>query len=178
MFPEFNANAISITVPHLGAAPEDVEKSVILKVEEAVENIEGIKRMTSSAFEGVGRVNLELQSGYSMSEKLDEVQMQVDSITTFPAQTEKPIISKVEFQGDVLWVSVYGGMDRKTRQELAQHVRDEIMALPEVNIAEVVGSRDYEISVEVSEYQLKKYALTFDETRCKKFFYRFVWRFD
>jgi len=163
MFPEFNPNTISIVVPHLGAAPEEVEKSVILKIEESLENIEGIKRMTSFAFEGQGRVSLELQSGYSMSEKLDEVQMQVDAITTFPSQTEKPIISKVEFQGDVLWVSVYGSMDRKNRQVLAQQVRDEIMALPEVNIAEVVGSRDYEISIEVSEFKLKKYNLTFDE---------------
>jgi multidrug efflux pump subunit AcrB len=163
MFPEFNSNTISIVVPHLGAAPEEVEKSVILKVEEAVENIEGIKRMTSFAFEGQGRVSLELQSGYSMSEKLDEIQMQVDAITTFPTQTEKPIISKVEFQGNVLWVSVYGSMDRKNRQELSQQVRDEIMALPEVNIAQNLGYRNYEISVEISEYQLKKYGLTFDD---------------
>jgi len=163
MFPEFNPNTISIVVPHLGAAPEEVEKSVILKVEEALENIEGIKRMTSFAFEGQGRVSLELQSGYSMSEKLDEVQQQIDAITTFPTQTEKPIVNKVEFQGDVLWVSVYGSMDRKNRQVLAQEVRDEIMALAEVNIAQVVGSRDYEISIEVSEFKLKKYSLTFDE---------------
>jgi len=163
MFPEFNPNMISISVPHLGAAPEEVEKSVILKLEEAVENIEGIKRMTSNAFEGRGQVTLELQSGYSMSEKLDEVQMQVDAITTFPSQTEKPMVTKVEFQGDVMWLSVHGSMDRKNRQELAKRVRDEIMALPEVNIAEIVGNRDYEISIEISEFQLKKYALTFDE---------------
>ena len=163
MFPEFNANAISIVIPHLGAAPEEVEKSVILKVEDALENIEGIKRMTSFASEGMGRINLELQSGYSMSEKLDEVQQQVDAITTFPSQTEKPIISKIEFQSDVLWMSVYGDMDRKTRQDLAQQIRDEIMALPEVNIVEIVGNRPYEISIEISEYQLKKYKLTFTE---------------
>ena len=163
MFPEFNPNMISITVPHLGAAPEEVEKSVILKVEEALENIEGIKRMTSFSNEGIGRVQLELQSGYSMSEKLDEVQQQVDSITTFPSQTEKPMVKKVEFQGNVMWVSVYGQMDRKSRQNLAQEVRDEIMALPEVNIAELVGNRAYEISIEVSEFKLKKYGLTFDE---------------
>ncbi|TQV87675.1 efflux RND transporter permease subunit [Aliikangiella coralliicola] len=163
MFPEFNPNSITVSVPHLGAAPEEVEKSVILKVEEALENIEGIKRMTSYAFEGNGQVNLELESGYSLSEMLDEVQMQIDAITTFPAQTEKPIVTKVEFQGDVLWVSVYGSMDRKTRQELAKQVRDEIMTLPEVNIAQIVGNRDYEISIEISEFKLKKYGLTFDE---------------
>lgn len=163
MFPEFNTNSIQVVVPHLGAAPEEVEQSVILKVEESLEDIEGIKRITSTANEGVGIVNIELQSGYSMSEKLDEVQMQVDAITTFPVQTEKPIISKQEFKGQVMWLSVSGSMDRRARQVMAQNIRDDIMALPSVNSAEVVGSRDYEISIEVSEEKLQQYQLTFDE---------------
>ena len=163
MFPEFNPNSIQVMVPHLGAAPEEVEQSVILKVEEAIENIEGIKRVTSSAQEGIGIVTIELQSGYSMSEKLDEVQMQVDAITTFPAQTEKPIITKQEFKGQVLWLSISGSMERRTRQVMAQDIRDEIMALPSVNSAQVVGSRDYEISIEVSEEKLQQFDLTFDQ---------------
>ncbi|MCH2056246.1 MAG: efflux RND transporter permease subunit [Thalassotalea sp.] len=163
MFPEFNPNSIQVLVPHLGAAPEEVEQSVILKVEEAIENIEGIKRVTSSAQEGIGIVTIELQSGYSMSEKLDEVQMQVDAITTFPAQTEKPIITKQEFKGQVLWLSVSGSMERRTRQVMAQEIRDEIMTLPSVNSVQVVGSRDYEISIEVSEERLQQFDLTFDQ---------------
>ncbi len=161
-FPEFNVNSIQVTVPHLGAAPEEVELGVILKVEEALENIEGIKKITSRALEGVGIVTIELQSGYSMSEKLDEVQMQVDAITTFAEQTEKPIIAKQEFQSQVMWLSVSGSMDRRTRQVMAQDIRDEIIALPSVNIADIVGSRDYEISIELSEEKLQKYQLTFD----------------
>jgi multidrug efflux pump subunit AcrB len=161
-FPEFNVNSIQVTVPHLGAAPEEVELGVILKVEEALEDIEGIKKITSRALEGVGIVTIELQSGYSMSEKLDEVQMQVDAITTFPEQTEKPIIAKQEFQSQVMWLSVSGSMDRRTRQVMAQDIRDEIIALPSVNIADIVGSRDYEISIELSENKLQKYQLTFD----------------
>ena len=162
MFPEFNPNSIQVMVAHLGAAPEEVEQSVILKVEEALEDIEGIKRITSTANEGVGIVNIELQSGYSMSEKLDEVQMQIDAITTFPEQTEKPIISKLEFKSQVLWLSINGSMDRRSRQMMAQTIRDEIMMLPSVNSAEVVGNRDYEISIEVSEDKLQKFGLTFD----------------
>jgi multidrug efflux pump subunit AcrB len=163
MFPEFNTNSIQVMVPHLGAAPEEVEQSVILKVEESLEDIEGIKRITATAREGLGIVTIELQSGYSMSEKLDEVQMQVDAITTFPAQTEKPIVSKQEFKGQVMWLSVSGSMDRRARQTMAQNIRDDVMALPSVNSAEIVGSRDYEISIEVSEEKLQQYQLTFDE---------------
>ncbi|MFD2167867.1 efflux RND transporter permease subunit [Thalassotalea euphylliae] len=163
MFPEFNPNSIQIVVPHLGAAPEEVEQSVILKVEESLENIEGIKRMVSRASEGVGTVTVELQSGYSLPEKLDEVQQQVDAITTFPEQAEKPIVTKQEFKGQVIWLSVSGDMDRRARQVMAQDIRDELMQLPSINSAEVVGSRDYEISIEISEEKLQQYGLTFDE---------------
>ena len=89
--------------------------------------------------------------------------MQIDTITTFPAQIERPLVMKQEFQMDVMWVSVNGDMDRKTRQELAQDIKDDIIALPDVNIAEIVGLRDYEIAVEVSELQLLEYGLSFDD---------------
>ena len=162
MFPEFDANAIKVTVAHLGAAPEEVELSVVLKIEDAIENIEGIKRITSTASEGLASIVIELKSGYSITEKLSEVQMQVDAISTFPQQAERPIVAKQEMQSDVLWVSVHGSMSQSTRQTLSQDIRDEIMNLPGVNIAEVVGNVAREISIEVSEMQLRKFGLSFD----------------
>ncbi|QBY04858.1 efflux RND transporter permease subunit [Thalassotalea sp. HSM 43] len=163
MFPEFSPNTIMVTVTHLGASPADVEQSVILQIEEKLENVQGLKRVTSEATEGLATVTIEINSGYSLEDKLNEIQMQIDTITTFPAQIERPLVMKQEFQMDVLWVSVNGQMDRRTRQELAQDIKDEITALPDVNIAEVVGIRDYEISIEISELQLLEYGLTFDE---------------
>ncbi|WP_286233431.1 efflux RND transporter permease subunit [Thalassotalea sediminis] len=163
MFPDFNPNSIQVMVPHLGASPEEVEEAVVLKIEESLEDIDGIKRITARAQEGIAIVTIELQSGVSMSEKLDEVQMQVDAITTLPEQTEKPIITKQEFKGQVMWLSVSGSMSRRARQNLAQDIREEIMLLPNVNNAQVVGSRDYEISIELSELQLQQYDLTFDQ---------------
>ena len=163
MFPDFNPNSIQVVIPYLGAAPEEVEEGVLFKVEEAIENIEGFKRITSTAQEGIAIVNIELQSGVSMPEKLDEVQMQVDAITTMPEQTEKPIVTKQEFKGQVMWLSVSGGMSRRSRQNLAQDIREEIMQLPSVNSAQVVGNRDYEISIEISDLKLQQYGLTFDQ---------------
>lgn len=162
MFPDFSSNVIMVTVAHNGASPEDVEQSVILKIEEVLEDIQGLKRVTSVASEGYGSVSIEISSGYSLEEKLDEIQMQVDTITTFPGQIERPLVYKQEWEGDVLWIAVSGDMDRRSRQELAQDIRDEVVELPDVNIAEVVGARDYEISIEVSELKLIEYDLTFD----------------
>ncbi|WP_394172609.1 efflux RND transporter permease subunit [Thalassotalea litorea] len=163
MFPEFSSNSIQVSVVHPGAAPEDVEQSVVIKIEDVLENIKGIKRITSQSREGNGTVTIEIKNGFPLSEKLDEIQMQINTIQTFPDQIERPLVFKQEFEADVLWVSVYGDMERRTRQELAQNIRDEIMLLPEVNIASVVGNRDYEISIEVSELTLIEYGLTFDQ---------------
>lgn len=163
MFPAFSPNTIVVSIVHLGATPTDVERSVVLKVEEVLENIQGLKRITSEATEGLARIIIEVNSGYSLSEKLDEVQMQIDTITTFPDQIERPLVMKSEFEMDVLWISVSGDIDQRARQELAQDIRDEVIALPEVNIAEVVGVKDYEISIEISELQLIEYGLTIDE---------------
>jgi multidrug efflux pump subunit AcrB len=163
MFPDFEANQIVITVPFPGAAPEDVEQGLILKIEEAIQDVDGIKHITSRAREGLADVRLEIDGEYDLSEVLDEVKMRVDAITTFPEEAEKPIVAKQEFRSGVLWLSVYGDMDRRSRQNLAQEVRDEIAQLPSVNEVEVVGKRPYEIAIELDRLQLLKYGLTFTE---------------
>ncbi|MEE4246242.1 MAG: efflux RND transporter permease subunit, partial [Kangiellaceae bacterium] len=160
MQPDIQPNMVSINIPYLGAAPQEVEDGVIIKVEEAIQDIKSIKRVNSTAREGMGTVTATLYNDADLDEALNEIKSQVDSIATLPGETEKPLVSKVEFSGDVLWLSIYGNMDRRTRQTIAREVRDEVMALPEVNKAEVMGNRPYEISIEVSDAQLRKYNLT------------------
>ena len=92
IFPNFEINLVQVRVQYLGAAPQEVEEGVILKVEEAVENIEGIKKITSTAVEGQGTVSIEVEEDYDVETVLDEVKVQVDAIPSFPANTENPIV--------------------------------------------------------------------------------------
>ncbi len=163
VFPNFETNTIRVSVPYLGAAPKEVEEGVVLRVEEAIQDIKGIKNIESTAREGLGRVYLEIEDHYDLNEVLDEVKGRVDAISTFPELTEKPIIEKQEVQRDVLWVSVYGDMDARTRKAIASDIRDELLALPDISLVRVVGDRDYEIAIEVSEQTLRKYGLTLGE---------------
>ncbi|NVJ61150.1 MAG: efflux RND transporter permease subunit [Gammaproteobacteria bacterium] len=163
MQPDIQPNVVQVNVPYLGAAPQEVEDGVIIKIEEAIQDIKGIKRINSYASEGMGSVSITLENDTDLDEALNEIKIQVDSISTFPGETEKPLISKAEFSADVMWLSVYGDMDRRTRQNIAREVRDEIMLLPEVNKAEVMGNRPYEISVEITDAQLRKYDLTMSD---------------
>lgn len=163
IFPDMEPSVVEISVPYLGAAPEEVERSVILKIEEAIESIEGLKRIRAFAQPGLARVEAEIKPNYDIASVLDEVRMRVDRIPTFPDEIEEPIIDKKQFQGDVIWVSVSGPLSERDRSHLSQTVLEEIRSLPEVNIAELVGNRDFEITLELSEFKLQKYKLTFDE---------------
>ena len=162
-FPNVEFDNVVVRVPYLGAAPEEVEEGVIVKIEEAIEDIEGIKEVRSVAREGMGEVTVELQDGYDLGDAMDEVKLAVDAIATFPGETERPIISKGRFQRGALTVQVSGSLDEFAMKSLADDIRDEIVALEEVTYAEVWGARPYEISIEVPENTLRSYGLTLDD---------------
>ena len=161
--PEFELNMIEVQVPYLGAAPQEVEEGVVIKIEGAVQDINGIKRLRSSAREGFGQVTIEVELDADFNEVLSEVKTRVDAISTFPALTEKPVITKVEPENPVVMIAIHGDLDAFARKAIAQEVRDELMQLPEVNQVQYLGDRPYEISIEVSEQTLRKYGLTMSE---------------
>ena len=163
VFPNFELNIIQVRVPYLGAAPQEVEEGVILKVEEAIKDLDGIKKITSTATEGFASVNVEVEDGYDTQIVLDEVKAQVDAIPSFPANTEKPVVYRLKAQQDVMWVSVYGDANERELKEFAKEMRDEIANLPGISNVSVVGYRDYEISIELSEQRLQEYRLTFSD---------------
>ena len=161
-FPEFNRNQIQVQVPFRGGTPEEVEQGVILRIEEAVKSIEGVREIRSFAGEGSGSVNIDLETGVDLAEKMDEVKLAVDGISTFPAHTERPIISESRFRQPVINVQLAGDLDEATMKKLADTLREEIVALPTVSYAQVFGSRPFEISIEISEATLRQYGLTLD----------------
>ncbi len=161
--PEFELNMIDVSVAYLGAAPQEVEEGVVIKVEEAVQDVDGIKRIRSNAREGFGSVTIEVEIDADFNEVLSEVKTRVDAISTFPALTEKPVIAKIEPDNPVVMIAIHGNLDAFARKAIAQEVRDELMQLADVNRVEYLGDRPYEISIEVSEQTLRKYGLTMSE---------------
>jgi multidrug efflux pump subunit AcrB len=161
--PRVETNYISVSVPFLGATPEDVEEGVLIKIEEAIQDIEGIEEIVSTARRGVGTVQIEVHADYEVSEIMDQVKNRVDAISTFPDNTERPVISRTTFEQQVVMVTVFGAVDERTLKEFAKQVRNEVVTLPGVTRAEILGSRPYEISIEVSEFKLQSYELTLIE---------------
>lgn len=163
VFPEFTADTISVSVVYLGAAPEEVEEGVCLRIEEALQGIEGIKRIRSTAAEGAGTVIIEVEHGSKTQKVLDDVKSRVDAIDTFPEQTEKPVVQELLFRSQVINIAVSGDADERTLKLLGERVRDEILDLPDISQVELTNVRPYEISIEISEATMRRYHLTFDE---------------
>ena len=163
IIPEVDVESVSISVVYPGAAPEEVEEGICLRVEEAIQGLEGVDRVRSAASEGVGVVTLEAVSGTDMRRLLDDVQSEIDRIDSFPDEAEEPIVAEVELALPVLDVAVWGPTDGGGLRRIAEEVRDGLTALPEISLVELSNARPYEISIEVSEAKLRQYGMTFDE---------------
>ncbi len=161
--PKIETNYINITMPFLGASPADVEEGIIIKIEEAIQDVEGIHEIISRARRGSGTVTIDVLSDYDVLEVMDEIKNRVDAIPTFPDNTEKPVISRATFEQQVMIVSVYGEVPERTLKEFARQIRNEVVTLPGVSRANILGGRNYEISIEVSEFNLQRFDLTLAE---------------
>ena len=161
--PEIDLNWIQVEVPYLGAAPQEVEEGVVIKVEEAVQDIAGITEIRSRAREGFGSISIKVSQDSDLNEVLTEVKTRVDAISTFPGLAEKPVIYKVEADTPVIFVAIHGTVDAYSRKLIAQSIRDELLAMPEISQIDFYGDRAFEISIEVSEHVLRQYGLTMSE---------------
>ncbi len=162
-FPQFSLDLISIQVAYPGADPEEVEEGISLKIEDALETVEGIKQYTSRSSENMASITIEVQDGYDVSEVLDQVKSKVDAISTFPVDAEQPVITEVLLRDSVMMLALSGELHEKQLKTWANRVRDEVKLLDGISQVEVFGSRDYEISIEVSEERLQEYGLSFSQ---------------
>jgi multidrug efflux pump subunit AcrB len=163
VFPEFSADTLTVAMPYLGASPEEVEEGVCIRIEEAIEDVDGIKRIRSVANEGSGVVTIELLPGANASKVLDDIKSRIDAIDTFPEQTERAVIQEVVMRAQVINLAVAGHAEESVLKRLGQQVRESVVTQPGITQAQLVMVRPDEISIEVSELALRRHGLTFDE---------------
>jgi multidrug efflux pump subunit AcrB len=163
IFPEFSSDMITVSVAYRGASPEEVEEAVCIRIEEALQGLDGIKRIRSVANENLGTVVVELLPGADTRRLLNDIKARVDAIDTFPAETEKPVVQELILRSQVINVAVSGDADERTLKRVAEQVRDELSVVPGISQVQLAVARPYEISIEVSEEALQRHGLTFDE---------------
>ena len=162
-FPAIDPEAIQIVVEYRGASPAEVEESICIRVEEAIEGTPDLDRISTVASEGICVVTAEILVGADVTAAATEIENRIDAIDTFPADSERPLVSKVEVRRPVLRVALSGPLTEHELKRLGQRARDEIANLPGVSQVILQYDRDYEVSIEVSEATLRRHGIDLNQ---------------
>lgn len=161
-FPPFPPNSLTIEVVVPGVSADEVEESVAIKIEQALEGLEGVKEMSTSVEESSASVTVTKTESYSLSKLKEAVKSRVDSISTFPLQAERPRITVESDERHVLNLDISGEVDENTLSKAAKRIRDQLLAMPQVSRVALGGLVEKEISIEVSELALRQYGLSIE----------------
>ncbi|MCA8955081.1 MAG: efflux RND transporter permease subunit [Planctomycetes bacterium] len=160
VFPPRDTFQIAVTVPYPGAAPEEIEEGICKRIENEIFGLEGVKRLTASATEGVGTVLVEVMRDFEPRELLDEVKTRVDAIDNFPEEARRPVVREVTLRRQAVTIAISGKASEASLKALAEKVRDDLADLPEITQVEIIAARPYEITIEVAEDALRRHGLT------------------
>tara|TARA_B100000963_G_scaffold263027_1_gene231192 strand:- start:8246 stop:11401 length:3156 start_codon:yes stop_codon:yes gene_type:complete len=163
LFPDFDLDLVSITVPYPGAAPLEVEDGICKQIEEKIWDLSGIKKLVSYSREDEGVVGVQVERGNDPQELADKIKVRVDSILNFPEEAEKPMVEVATQRRRVLAVAIHGNCDEKSLRKIADKTLDDLTNLTGITQVEIAGIRKPEIGIEVSEASLRQYGLSFDQ---------------
>ncbi|MEL6675189.1 MAG: efflux RND transporter permease subunit [Bacteroidota bacterium] len=162
-FPEIDVKVISVNIVFPGASPEEVEEGVIVKIEDKLSGLSGIKRITSVSRENSGSVIVNLKDGYDIDEILADVKNAVDQINSFPVGMEPAVIGKQEVLTNAINFALSGDTDLATLKRFARKVEDDLLASENISKVGLSGFPEEELAVSVRENDLRRFNLTFDQ---------------
>ncbi|TWX68513.1 efflux RND transporter permease subunit [Colwellia demingiae] len=161
MFPQLEFNWISYAAPYPGAAPQEVEEGITIKIEEALKSVQGLKRVITYSNRNYSNGWFEVELDYDPQVVLEEVKSAIDAIPSFPEGMERIKVEREKFRQEVMYISLYGDLTNGELKELGRKIHNEIQQLPGISISELYSGLAYEISVEVSKDKLREYGLSF-----------------
>ena len=162
-FPGFNIKQVQIEVIWPGAAPQEVEEQVVMRIEEALTDLDSVRRISATASEGYGRVDVAAYSYVDINAFVNDVKNRVDAVNGLPRDIEKPRVKRTEFRDEMIRVALHGNVSEKALTRLAEDLRDQLAALPYVSIVNLYGTRREEVTVELSETSMRSFGVSFAE---------------
>ena len=165
VFPDFAPNTLIVRVPYRGASPQDVERGILTRIEEAVQDIVGIEKISSNAKENIGIMTLEFGNEVDYQKIVSEVKNRVDAISTFPEETERPVYSQPVRRRELISVVLYGDLLENDLKVIGESYRNRLLLDPEITQVDLGGVRYREISISVDQKKLEAYNLTISDLR-------------
>lgn len=162
MFPSFERNFINIAATYRGASPQEIEEGILIKIEEALKDVTEIDKIITTAQRGSGRVSIQVDSDYELSDVLDKVKVRVDGIATFPAGMEPVTVSQAEFTQRVINMVLAADLPLSQLKPVAMKIEDELLQLGNISLVQAELPAD-EIAIEIKPEVLRKYNLTLSD---------------
>ena len=163
--PSINLGVVKIKVDYSDASPQpqQVVDGVIIKIENAISDIPGIKYYDSQAYEGEGKVYAYIKDGFNTNKLKDEIKDKVDQIDDFPEDANTPEVSIKKNGNDIVYFFFYGDLPERQLRDLAVKLKDNLKTLPGIPSVYISGVSNPEITVTLSEKELQKYNISIEQ---------------
>ena len=172
-FPELEPTRIFISVFYPGASPAEMEEGVTIKIEQSVKGLDGIEEINSTSSENFTQVTVKAYVDTDIDELLSDVKNAVNSINSFPAGAERPIVNKQKSGGMASVVAFVGisakNSDAKITEltDLASKVERDLLNTKEITQIVKNGFPEKEISINVREQDLLRFNISMQEVALK-----------
>lgn len=161
--PTASVNAMSVSVSWPGGSPRDVEEQLIVRFEEAIDGLDGIDYIESTAREGSGSITIWTKLGNDYEKILDQVQTRIDTVQNLPPDSFRPQLTRFELKPSIAFLTLYGDTDRLTLQRAADDLRTKLTQLNGLQLTQHVTKIPEQVTIEVSEQNLQRFNLTFNQ---------------
>ena len=159
-FPYVEPRIVSVIAPYPGAAPEEIEDSLGIKIEDAVSDLTGVKEITTTITEGAASLMIEFVEGTHIDQAVTDVKREVDALQDLPDQVDNITVDKIEAKLPAIIVALYGDSDERTMKDFINATRDDLLSLPGVTDISTGGVRTDEIVVEVNPARAIEHGLS------------------
>jgi len=159
-FPDFSANQAEVRVLYPGATAEDVEQAVCQRIEDVVDGISYVEEVRSEAREGMGIVTVEMQEGKDFPQFIDDIKTEVEAISDFPEQTERPVIRELSRSDQVISIAVTGPMSPPDLKAYCEDIKDRLQMEDEISQVTIQGFSDHQIRIRIPAQTLMQYGLS------------------
>ena len=163
-FPLNESRIVTIQVAYPGAAPQEMEEGVVLKIEDNIRGLIGVDRFTSTSSENSASISVEILKGYDVDVVLADIKNAVDKVPSFPVGMEPPVISKNIFRTEAVSFVVSGkNISLLSLKKIAREVETDLRSIDGISQVEISGYPAEEIEIAVNEEKLRAFDLTFQE---------------
>ena len=160
--PDIPIPVIVVQIPYPGISPEDSERLLVKPMETYLRSIEGLKTITSRAYQGMAVIILEFDVNFNKEKALEDVRAQVDTARAeLPSDSKQPTVQ--EFNTSlfpVLTVALSGQVPERTLLKIARDLRDSLKQIPSVLDAKISGERQEMLEIVIDPAKLESYGIT------------------